>query len=39
LSSLNPKKVFLSNMSQQAETEYSLEALGDRFEAWFRDNM
>jgi hypothetical protein len=26
-------------MSQQAETEYSLEALGDRFEAWFRDIM
>lgn len=24
---------------QQAETEYSLEALGDRFEAWFRDIM
>jgi UDP-glucose:tetrahydrobiopterin glucosyltransferase len=24
---------------QQAETEYSLQALGDRFEAWFRDIM
>jgi UDP-glucose:tetrahydrobiopterin glucosyltransferase len=25
------------NCRQQAEAEYSLEALGDRFEAWFRD--